>query len=342
MQVEHNKIEEIANRLRQFEQDGNTRYFSIAYTSNDYKKPQQSGGERLTGERAFRGRINEVLYQTNANKIIVKEYKQRARNVKTPENEVEIIINREGGQAQQGQPQDDKSQPGSQSEEIRRIQEALGNVVSMMGQKEISKQEGRSEAEKDFQLEQEKQEKRKLQEENEGLRKENEELHAHNEKLLDTNDELTVEVERLQKYIPENYQIGNFKPTKILGAVLGTATETLISNFVATKPHVVEALLGKELGSQIAGLMGAGNENAQPANGPETDNRAAQGFQQLSEEDEEKQEVVQSLYEINASATMEQLEDIKLLYYLFLREDGTINGEKLQSIAASIREQANA
>ena len=63
--IELTKIDEIANRLRRYEQDNKPRYFNLHYINKDFPERQQIA-ERINGETEFRNRVNEAINVYNA------------------------------------------------------------------------------------------------------------------------------------------------------------------------------------------------------------------------------------------------------------------------------------
>ena len=139
--------------------------------------------------------------------------------------------------------------------------------------------------------------------------------------------------------MPENLKIGDLSLTKVIGSVLGTATETIVKNIVTKKPERVKEILGDTAFEQLSGLL----DDQQEEEFDET--QIQQPVQELqtvpSEEGQEDRHalVADAIHELNTKITSQQLGKIQLIYYHFLNEDETINEDKLNEILNFINNQ---
>jgi hypothetical protein len=328
--IELTKIDEIANRLRRYEQDNKPRYFNLHYINKDFPEPQQIA-ERINGETEFRNRVNEAINVYSAEKIVVEEFNQKSKNVKEPVNVVEITI-REKNSPYPPVILEKQVKPSTEPTQI-------GNPFEAYGGLEGFKQEIRGEIAKEYQLLKEQEEKKKLIEENVLLKKENDDLTVDNTQLFELNQELSEKIQALQKFVPENLKIGDLSLTKVIGSVLGTATETIVKNIVTKKPERVKEILGDTAFEQLSGLL----DDQQEEEFDET--QIQQPVQELqtvpSEEGQEDRHalVADAIHELNTKITSQQLGKIQLIYYHFLNEDETINEDKLNEILNFINNQ---
>lgn len=324
MMIELNKVDEIANRLRQYELDNKPRYFNMSYTNASFDTPQLVA-ERISGEHEFRNRINEAVNTYQAEKIIVEEFNQKAKSVKDPVNTVEILVK-------------DKNQinihPVIQPQNKQEVQErpSVGNPFEHYGGFDGFKQEIRSELAKEYQLLREQEEKQKLRDENQRLTKENAELNEDNTQLFELNQELSEQVQNLQKYVPENLKIGDVSLTKMLGSILGTATETVVKNIVTRKPEKVKEILGDVAFEQLSGLLDDSLEEEPNEELVQEQLQELQAVPDQSEQEVKHLAVANAIHELNSRIPSSQLGKIQLIYYHFLNEDETINEEKLDEI----------
>ena len=252
--IELNKIDEIANRLRQYELDNKPRYFNLKYTNQAFQDPQLIA-ERISGETEFRNRVNEAINTYKADKIIVEEFNQKAKSVKQPTNVIEIVTGNGYSITLPPSPNYYNSKHDNEKPQEPTTQSPAQNPLELFGGLEGLKQEVRSEIAKEYQLLKEQDEKRNLIEENKKLSSENNELNEDNTKLYELNEQLSEKIQELQKYIPENLKIGNLSVTKVLGSILGTATETIVKNIVINKPERVKEILGDTAFEQLSGLL---------------------------------------------------------------------------------------
>lgn len=324
--IELNKIDEIASRLLQYEADGKPRYFNLKYINQNFAEPQLFA-ERISGEKEFRRRVDEGVNVFHADKIIVEEFNQKSKNVKEPVSTSEIQVKDNINITYTPAPRNKQAEP----EEDNKKQPQY-DPFEKFGGFDGFRQELRSEVAKEYQLIREQEEKRKLLEENAKLKQENEELNEDNTKLFELNQELGEKVRELQRYVPENLKIGDVSLTKMLGSILGTATETVVKNIVTRKPEKVKELLGETAFEQLSGLWTEDDEE-------ETDDtQVQQVVQELQSvpsppgQDENHIRVANAIHELNSRIPSPQLAKIQLIYYHFLNEDETINEAKLDEI----------
>ena len=314
--IELNKIDEIAYRLRQYELDDKPRYFNIKYLNKAYSEPQLIA-ERMSGEHEFRRRINEAINTFKAEKIIIEEFNQKAKSVKEPVSVIEIMI--------ENTPQYTIINPPSTKEKEAKEKEAAQNTkqesqstnpLDVFGGLDGFRQEVRNEIAKEYQLLKEQEEKKKLIEENQQLKNENKELNEDNTKLYDLNEELSNKIQDLQKYIPENLKIGNLSVTKILGSILGTATETMVKNVVLKKPDKVKDIIGEVAFEQLSGLVGDEDESELDLALDNTQLQPVQPLAGTSNQETSDNPVVSAINQINSSLPPEQLAKVQIIYYL--------------------------
>lgn len=336
--IELNKIDEIANRLRQYELDKKPRYFNLKYINQAFEDPQLIA-ERISGEKEFRNRVNEAINTYKADKIIVEEFNQKAKSVKEPVSVVEISVNSgytitlppnhySNQRREEPKPNHAPKEPGSV------------NPLDMFGGLDGFKQEIRSEIAKEYQLLKEQDEKKKLVEENERLKADNKELQEDNTKLYELNEELSEKVKDLQKYIPENLKIGNLSVTKVLGSILGTATEAMVKNIVVKRPEKVKDIIGETAFEQLSGLVGNDDELEDLA----IDSSQLQDVQPLNgitNKDSQENPVVNAISQINANLPVNQLSKVQMIYYHLLNDDESLDEEKLDDLVSFIRENEN-
>lgn len=331
--MELNKIDEIANRLRQYEIDNKPRYFNLKYINQSFKEPQLIA-ERISGEKEFRNRVNEAINVYSAEKIIVEEFNQKSKNVHEPVNIIEIQI-KDGVTITY--PPAFRNKPPESGDENEKPQRY--DPFEKFGGFDGFKQELRSEVAKEYQLIREQEEKHKVLEENARLRKENGELNEDNTKLFELNQELGDKVRELQKYVPENLKIGDMSLTKVLGSILGTATETMVKSIVVRKPEKVKELLGETAFEQLSGLWTSDDEED-----PDED-QGQQPVQELQSvppnpgQEENHLRVANAIHELNTRIPSPLLAKIQLIYYHFLNEDETINEDKLDEIMQYLNKQ---
>lgn len=328
--IELNKIDEIANRLRRYEQDNKPRYFNLHYINKDFPEPQQIA-ERINGETEFRNRVNEAINVYSAEKIVVEEFNQKSKNVKEPVNVVEITVKEKNNPYP---PVILEKQARSTTEPIQ-----IGNPFEAYGGLEGFKQEVRSEVAKEYQLLKEQEEKRKLIDEYEKLKKDNIELNEDNTKLYELNSELSEKIQQLQKYVPDNLKIGNVSLTKMLGSILGTATETVVKNIVTKKPEKIKEILGDTAFEQLTGLLDDQTDVELDENQIQQPVQELQTVPTGDEQEDRHVLVAEAIHELNTKITSQQLGKIQLIYYHFLNEDETINEDKLDEILKFIDNQ---
>lgn len=337
MKVEYKKIEEIASRLRQYEEDGKPRYFNISYTSRSYVEPQLIGGERLFGEQVFRERINSALYTYKADKIIINEFNQKSRNVKTAVSTIEILIDREDSYPATLTVQPDVKEETKKSQSTTVQQQDIAAVLEELG---YVRQDMRSEVAKEYQLIKEQEEKERLINENEKLKLENVQLEKENSDLLKKNTELFEEVEKLRAYVPDNFKIGNLSVTKTLGSILGVATETLVKNIVTKKPERVRTLLGDVAFEQLSGFM---EDETDELGATETreEPEPLEPLESVSEEEQQQQKIAEAIHALNLRISLEELGKIHLMYAFIVDENEAIDHAKLNQLVQFIARQHN-
>ena len=330
--VEYHKIEEVADRLTEFENEGTARYFSLYYVNGSHDQPQPIGTDRQTGVKKFRQQVNDILNSGNADKIIVQEFSQRSRNVKEPAHTVEILIDR----SYHAVPQPFLAQKQG-TKEPKAPEHALKGLdpEEVFSKLESMKQDIRSEIAAEYQLNKEQDERKRIVEENERLKKENGELKESNTKLLDNNDELFEEVKHLQKFVPDNFKIGHLSVTRTLGSILGTAAETLAKNIVSKKPEKVRTLLGDAAFEQLAGFM----EDEPDGPGQLEQPGPLEPLEPFSPEEEQKQQIAEAINGLNQRATPEEMGKIQCMYAFILNEGETIDPEKLNALLRFIVQQ---
>lgn len=326
--IELNKIDEIANRLRQYELDNKPRYFNMSYINASFDKPQLLA-ERISGEKEFRNRIHEAINTYQADKIIVDEFNQKAKSVKDPVNTIEIMVK-------------DKNtiniHPVIQPSRYENTEKpSLGDPFERFGGFDGFKQEIRSELAKEYQLIREQEEKQKLKDENIRLARENEELTEDNTQLFELNQELSEQVSNLQKYVPENMKIGDVSLTKMLGSILGTATETMVKSIVTKRPDKIKAILGDTAFEQLSGLLDDSVEEEPDEEMVQQQMQELQSVPQTPGQENKHMVVANAIHELNNRITSGQLGKIQLIYYYFLNDDETINEEKLDEIIEYIK-----
>lgn len=329
--IELNKIDEIANRLRQYELDNKPRYFNMSYINSNFSTPQLVA-ERISGEKEFRNRVSEAINTYDAEKIIVDEFNQKAKSVKEPVNSVEIVVKDKNSMNIHPVIQQRQNQ-----ENVERSN--LGDPFERFGGFDGFKQEIRSELAKEYQLLREQEEKQKLREENDRLTKENQELTDDNTSLFELNQELSEQVQNLQKYVPENLKIGDVSLTKMLGSILGTATETMVKSIVTKKPEKVKEILGDTAFEQLSGLLDDAVEEELDEELVQQQMQELQSVPNQPEQETKHLAVANAIHELNSRIPSNQLGKIQLIYYHFLNEDETINEEKLDEIIQFINNQ---
>jgi hypothetical protein len=346
MNIEYEKIDEIANRLRQFEEDGIPRYVRIEYSNpTDQNGQPFKIAEKLTGEQEFRRRINNVLNNLNPEKIIVSEFSQKSRNGK-PVNT--IVINVENEKREKGfipiamqQPKSTGENQVGNNETQKQIYQAINNLSQSLAGVDTIKQEAYSEFILKNELEKKTEKIEKLEEEKKKLQNDVDELTGDNTKLFKYNEELAGENKKLQKYVPDNITVAGVSITKVLGSILGNATETVIKNVVAKRPEKVRSLLGEAGLEALSGIFEDPGERGflEGGNTLGGQNQELQKVQELSPEEEEKLKIVGIIHDINKGATSGQLSRIQLLYYHILDDDETINDNKLLGLAKFVQKK---
>ncbi len=329
--IELNKIDEIANRLRQYGLDNKPRYFNMYYTNPHFNSPQLLA-ERISGEKEFRNRVHEAINTYDAEKVIVEEFNQKAKSIKEPVNTVEIIIKDKNSINIYPAMRPSKEREGAGRDNP-------GDPFEKFGGFEGFKNEVRGEVAKEYQLIREQEDKQRLLEENRELARENHELVEDNTNLYETNQELSEQVQKLQKYVPENLKIGDVSLVKMIGSVLGTATETFVKNVVTRNPEKVKEYLGETAFQQLSGLLD--DDTGEKIN-EETLQGQVQELQPVTGhpgQEEKHLAVASAIHELNSRIPSGQLGKIQLIYYYFLNEDETINKEKLDEIIQFINTQ---
>jgi hypothetical protein len=337
--IELNKIDEIAHRLRQYELDDKPRYFNIKYLNKAYTRPQLIA-ERMSGEHEFRRRIHEAINTFKAEKIIVEEFNQKAKSVKEPTNVIEINIENSPQYTIISPPSDKEKETGTKEEtnQNNTPQSQPSNPLEAFGGLEGFRQEVRNEIAKEYQLIKEQEEKKKLLEENERLKNENQDLNEDNTKLYELNSELSDKIQDLQKYIPENLKIGNLSVTKILGSILGTATETMVKNVVMKRPDKVKDIIGEVAFEQLSGLV---NDDDDAEMDLALDNSQLQAVQPISGTQNRQtgeNPVVSAINQINTGLPPEQLAKVQIIYYHLLNDDESLDDEKLNEMVKFIND----
>ena len=329
--IELNKIDEIANRLRQYELDNKPRYFNMSYINSNFDVPQLLA-ERISGEKEFRNRISEAINTYQAEKIIVDEFNQKAKSVKEPVNTIEISV------------KDKYAITMSPSIQKRQYPEPKEKPViidpfEQFGGFDGFKQEIRGEVAKEYQLIKEQEEKQKLLVENEKLKKDNQDLTDDNTHLYELNQQLSEQIEKLQKYVPENLKIGNVSLTKMLGSILGTATETMVKSFVTRRPEKVKRMLGDTAFEQLSGLLDDSIEDEEQDEIVQEQIQELQSTPEASGQESKHLEVANAIHDLNCRIPSGQLGKIQLIYYYFLQEDESIDEERLDEIIEFINDQ---
>jgi DNA-binding ferritin-like protein (Dps family) len=335
--IELNKIDEIANRLRQYGADKKPRYFNLKYINQAFAEPQLIA-ERISGEMEFRNRVNEAINTYKADKIIVEEFNQKAKSVKEPASVVEISVN--NGYTITLPPNHYNQRKDEPKPNIAPVEKNNVNPLEMFGGLDGFKQEIRSEIAKEYQLLKEQDEKKKLIEENIRLKEDNKEFQEDNTKLYELNDELSEKIKELQKYIPDNLKIGNLSVTKVLGSILGTATETMVKNIVVKRPEKVKDIIGETAFEQLSGLVGDDDLD----NELSVDNSQLQEVQPLSgiaRKEEEQNPVVNAINQINSNLPTDQLAKVQLIYYHLLNDDESLDDSKLDELVSYIQDNNN-
>lgn len=333
--IELNKIDEIANRLRQYELDKKPRYFNLKYINQAFAEPQLIA-ERISGEKEFRSRVNEAINTYKADKIIVEEFNQKAKSVKEPASVVEISVNNgytitlpPNHYANQRREEPKPNLPSKDSNSV--------NPLEMFGGLDGFKQEIRSEIAKEYQLLKEQDEKKKLVEENSRLKEDNKELQEDNTKLYELNEELSEKVKELQKYIPENFKIGNLSVTKVLGSILGTATESMVKSIVTRRPERVKDIIGETAFEQLSGLVGDDDE-LEDVGIDSAQLQAVQPLNGIAKKEVDENPVLHAIGQINANLPNDQLAKVQMIYYHLLNDDESLDDNKLDDLVGFIRE----
>jgi len=330
--IEQEKIDEIAYRLRGYEQDNKPRYFNLYFTKDKDSKNEKLVAEKVSGEKEFRKRVNDIIKTYLPYKIIVKEFNAKARNIKEPVEVTTIEARYNSNLAVQHHVP--YNMPADKVEtKVQQIPDPFEQWGGLAG----FKQEVRSEVAKEYQIIREQEEKKKLIEENEKLKKENRELVEDNTKLFEVNQELGEKVQELQKYVPENLKIGDVSVVKVLGSILGTAAEAAVKNVVVKRPEKVKEILGDTAFEQISGLFEDDPE--------EDETEYSKPIQELQsvptnpEQESQHMQVADAIHELNKKISSSFLGKIQLIYYFFLNDDETINEEKLNKIIKFINKQ---
>lgn len=337
--IELNKVDEIAHRLRQYELDAKPRYFNVKYINKKYSEPQLIA-ERVSGELEFRNRFNEALNTFKADKVIIEEFNQKAKSVKEPVSVIEIITEREPHYTivNPPVPRENTSEKETAPKQSQENQIQGVNPLDVFGGLDGFKQEVRNEIAKEYQLLKEQDEKKQLIAENEHLKKENKELEEDNTKLYDLNEELSEKIQELQKYIPENLKIGNLSVTKILGSILGTATETMVKNVVLKKPEKVKDIIGEVAFEQLSGLVSGEDDDELDLALDNSQMQAVQPIAGTQNSEVRDNPVVNAINQVNSNLPPEQLAKMQIIYYHLLKDDESLDDDKLNEMVRFINE----
>lgn len=334
--IELNKIDEIANRLRQYELDKKPRYFNLKYINQAFAEPQLIA-ERISGEKEFRNRVNEAINTYKADKIIVEEFNQKAKSVKEPVSVVEISVN--NGYTITLPPNHYSNQRKEEIQPTAKPQtQSPDNPLDIFGGLDGFKQEVRNEIAKEYQLLKERDEKQKLIEENSKLKSDNKELQEDNTKLYELNEELSAKINELQKYIPENLKVGNLSVTKVLGSILGTATETMVKNIVVKRPDKIKDIIGDTAFEQLSGLVTDDEDLDNDLNIDNSQQQAVQPLSGTAQKEKEENPVVSAISQINSNLPVDQLAKVQMIYYHLLNDDESLDDNKLDELVGYIQE----
>jgi hypothetical protein len=349
MKIEYEKIDEIANRLRQYEEDGKAHYFNIEYNNGtDEDGKSFKIAEKLSGEQAFRKKIYYVLNSLKPDEIIVTEFTQKSRNGK-PVNKIVIDVNNEPGETPPvhyaiQQPSKGKSEEKSKSgqDDLKIILQRVESLGQNLSGEETIRQKAYTEYALKNELERKDEKIKKLEEEIKKLTFDVEELNGDNTKLYKYNEELVTENRKLQKFVPDNITVAGVSITKMLGSILGTATETLVRNVVTKKPDTIKSFLGETGLNALSGIFEDTDETSLPENQQVSEgHQELQKVEPLTPEQEDKLKIIGIIHDVNNKATTEQLGRIQLLYYHILDDDESINDDNLLALAKFAHNQYN-
>lgn len=340
--IEYSKITELANKIRDYERDGKPLYLNLYYTNHNNPNLEDAikVADRISGEVEFQNRLDDMIQRYKPYSIIAREYSNKSPGVKDEKFKHETIIKiQEPASGYLMQPEVSITPKPKYTPDNKAS--GLNEMLDHYGGLEGFRQSIRSDVAKEYQLLNEQEQKKKLIEENVLLKKEKEDLQDENDKLYNANEELAEQVQALQKYIPDNFKIGNVSVTKMLGSILGTAAEAIAKNVVTKRPEKVKEILGETAFEQLSGLLGDEPEET----GEIDEDQIQQPVQELQsietnpDQEDKHAQVANAIHDLNKKISSPRLGKIQMIYYFFLNEDETINDEKLNLLIKFINKK---
>lgn len=277
--MELSKINTIEKTLRNYEAENAPYHYSIEYVSLDSNTLHSwTGSRRVTGADKFKETIEKLVELPSCKSIHIKVYSGRTGNkvilsddiavrgkdfyVATPQ--VQPEHKREKPESAQAQTTNNNTAQAGGMELIATVlgigsvgglngTEMLGSLLSFRDQ-QLDTKYRMMELQKE--IAQLTLEKKNLTEQLNFNTSTVEQLEAENDALQSKIEDLEEEVERLQKYVPENSPLGIS-----LTALLGSVGERVIKNIVSKNPEKVASFLGTD-GATLMGLFEAPNNQA--------------------------------------------------------------------------------